>query len=284
MLTRALSQAFLLGLIAIMVALFAATRSNPSQALILSVAAIVLIALSLIMERLFPLHSDWNEGQGETGGDITSFVLIFGLLDGVLKFLMPFVILMLLPEMQVGLALLFWSEVVLVTLLIEFGAWISHWAHHRYPRLWAMHHSPERLYTLNNFRFHPLNHIATYLLAFTPPLLLGFNQDALLAYAALTLPIVLFQHSNIRFDFGALNYLFNTNELHRWHHSASPKEGTKNLGRAIVIWDQFFGTFLKPSVQSEPKTIGLFAASRSFPKAQSLCRQLAWPFTKTCCA
>lgn len=63
-------------------------------------------------------------------------------------------------------------------------------------------HSPERLCTLNNFRFFPLNHIAAYVLAFTPPLVLGFSQHALLAYATLTLPIVLFQHSNIRYDFG----------------------------------------------------------------------------------
>ena len=287
MLKRTLSQVFLLGLIAAMAAVFIATRSNPAQDMVLSVTAIALIALSLGMERLFPLHTDWNKDQGETSGDVTSFIVIFGILDGALKFLMPFLILTFLPDVQIGLALPFWTEVALVMLLIEFGAWVSHWAHHRYPRLWAfhaMHHSPERLYTLNNFRFHPLNHIATYVLAFTPPLLLGFSQDALLAYAALTLPIVLFQHSNIRFDFGVLNYLFNTNELHRWHHSAAAKEGTKNLGRALVIWDQVFGTFLAPARRSEPKSIGLFFASRSYPKAHHLLRQITWHFCKTCCA
>ena len=145
-------------------------------------------------------------------------------------------------------------------------------------------HSPERLCTLNNFRFFPLNHIAAYVLAFTPPLVLGFSQHALLAYATLTLPIVLFQHSNIRYDFGVLNYLFNTNELHRLHHSAAAKEGTKNLGRAFVIWDQVFGTFLAPARRSESKSIGLFVASRSYPKAHHLLRQITWHFCKTCCA
>jgi sterol desaturase/sphingolipid hydroxylase (fatty acid hydroxylase superfamily) len=137
---------------------------------------------------------------------------------------------------------------------------------------------------LNNFRFFPLNHIAAYVLAFTPPLVLGFSQHALLAYATLTLPIVLFQHSNIRFNFGVLNYMFSTNELHRWHHSAAPKEGTKNLRRALVFWDQVFGTFLNPTQRSEPKSIGLFAASRSYPKAHHLLRQITWHFCKTCCA
>lgn len=284
--TRLTSQSLLLGLIALMGGVSYAAFGTPMHETLLAGAALALIALSLGLERLFPLHEGWNESRDDTGGDIASFVLIFGLLDSALKWLGPFLVLALLPELQGPLALPFWAELIAVVLLIELGAWASHWAHHRYPRLWAlhaMHHSPERLYTLNNFRFHPFNHILNYLIAFLPPLALGLSQEALLTYAALSLPILLLQHSNVRFDFGLLDYLFNTNALHRWHHSAAPGEGTKNLGRALVIWDHVFGTYFNPAAPAEPQEIGLFRSSKNFPAARYFLRQLAWPFSKACC-
>lgn len=281
------SQAFLLGLIAAMAVLFALTVENPSQDMILSGAALGLIALSLVLERLFPLHKDWNEGQGDTAGDLAAFALIFGALDSVLKYLSPFLILALLPDMTQAMTAPLWVQVIAATLVIEFGSWLSHWAHHRYPRLWAlhaMHHSTERLYTLNNFRFHPLNHVFNHILAFLPPLAFGIAPQALLAYTALSMPVLLLQHSNVRFEFGILNTVFNTNALHRWHHSTAPKEGTKNFGRALILWDQLFGTYYNPAKPTEPASIGLFRTSKAYPKPQNFLRQLAWPFSKSCCA
>lgn len=286
-LKTALSQGFLLSLIALMGLLFVATLGAPDHELWLTLAALALIALSLGMERIFPLHQDWNKGQKDVGGDVAGFVLIFGVLDSALKWLTPFVLIAVLPQMAPPSQLPLWMQILAVTLLIEFGAWLSHYAHHRFPRLWAlhaMHHSTERLYTMNNFRFHPLNHVLTHLLAFVPPLFLGFAPEAVLGYAALAMPILLFQHSNIRFEFGALDYLLNTNALHRWHHSSAPSEGTRNLGRALVIWDHLFGTYLNPGACAEPRAIGLFRASRSFPPAQHWARQIFWPFCKRCCA
>ena len=286
MLNRLVSALFMLSLIAGMALVFTLTRGNDVQDTILSGAAIVLLVLSLGMERFFPLHREWNSDQGDTKGDIASFVLVFGALDSGLKMLAPFLILALLPAQMGSLDAPLWVQVLLATLMIEGGAWLSHWAHHRYPRLWAlhaMHHSTERLYTLNNFRFHPLNHILTHALAFVPPLALGISPEALLAYTALTLPILLFQHSNVRFDFGPLNYVFNTNALHRWHHSSAAHEGTKNLGRALVIFDQLFGTYHNPNSVKEPQAIGLFASSKRYPRASQFCAQLLWPFGAHCC-
>lgn len=287
MTTRLSSQLFLLGLIGLMGVIFTLTRAHPAQEMILSGAALLFIALSLLLERIFPLHDAWNQNQGDISGDIASFVMVFGVLDSLLKFLSPFLILALLPDLGMRLTAPLWQQVIAATLIIELGAWLSHWAHHRYPRLWAlhaMHHSAERLYTLNNFRFHPLNHIFTHMLAFVPPLALGIDPLALLAYSALVMPILLFQHSNIRFDFGILNVALNTNAPHRWHHSTAPGEGTKNLGRAVLIWDHLFGTYYNPAPRREPNAVGLFRASRAYPKANRFVAQLLWPFHKDCCA
>jgi sterol desaturase/sphingolipid hydroxylase (fatty acid hydroxylase superfamily) len=221
----------------------------------------------------------------EIAGDIGSFILIFGLLDGALKWLTPFVILAIVPASG-PMALPLWQQIGLVVLWIEFAGWASHWAHHRFAPLWAlhaMHHSTEHLYTLNNFRFHPFNHVLNHLAMILPLLWIGVSADAILVYTALSLPVLLLQHSNIAFDFGRLNLVFNTNDLHRWHHSAQPTEGVMNLGRALVLWDQVFGTYLRPPAMTAPVRIGLFASSRRFPSATRYWAQLAWPFTSGCC-
>lgn len=284
--TRIASQSFLIGMIMAMGGLLAAFWAHPAREALLVVGAAVLIATSLLLERLWPHDAAWSDvPREELLGDVGSFVLVFGLIDGALKWLTPFVVLALLP-MPGTLALPLWLQTVLVILWIEFAAWASHWAHHRFKPLWAlhaMHHSTERLYTLNNFRFHPLNHLLNHLAMVLPPLAVGVSAEAILIYAALSLPPLLLQHSNVAFDFGRLNLIFNTNDLHRWHHSAKPSEGMQNLGRALVIWDQVFGTYLRPAASSAPVRIGLFDVSRSFPAAARFWAQLAWPFTPACC-
>ena len=280
------SQLFLIYLTLMMGVLFVMTLGSDMQETYLLIATVVLLGLSFAMERLFPLHADWNRSKGDTLGDIGSFVFVFGIIDGAMKWLAPFLILALLPNTPEPLDMPLWAQIIAAALLIEFGAWLSHWAHHRYKPLWAlhaMHHSTKRLYTLNNFRFHPLNHAINYLVMFLPLLALGLSKEAILGYTALSLPVLLFQHSNIGFNFGALNYLFNTNAVHRWHHSASYKEGMHNYGRALVIWDHLFGTYHNPNDRKEPKSIGLGASSAAYPQPNRTLSQILWPLSKECC-
>jgi sterol desaturase/sphingolipid hydroxylase (fatty acid hydroxylase superfamily) len=284
--TRIPSQALLIGATLAMAGLLALLWHHPLREVLVSGAAAVLIGLSLVLERLWPHDPAWNDpAPSEFAGDLGSFALVFVVLDGALKWLTPFAVLAGVPQGgALGLAL--WQEVVLAVLWIEFAAWASHWAHHRFGPLWAlhaMHHSTERLYTLNNFRFHPLNHVLNHLAMILPLLMLGVSAEAVLIYTALSLPVLLLQHSNIAFDFGALNLVLNTNDLHRWHHSADPAEGLSNLGRATVIWDRVFGTYLRPGTGRSPARIGLFATNRGYPAAARFWAQLAWPFGPACC-
>lgn len=279
------SYLILLGAMGVMTVLVAVFWNHPDRELLLSGGAIGLIIVSLILEKLWPHDAKWAEvPRTEIAGDVGSFILVFGLIDGALKWLTPFAVLALIPAIgEIELPL--WQQVVLVTLWIELAAWCSHWAHHRFKPLWAlhaMHHSTEHLYTLNNFRFHPLNHVLNHLAMILPPVMIGVSADAILVYTAISLPVLLLQHSNIAFDFRGLNLIFNTNDLHRWHHSTNPSEGTQNLGRALVIWDQTFGTYLRPE-QNGPSQVGLFQISASFPEASRFWAQLAWPFSKECC-
>jgi sterol desaturase/sphingolipid hydroxylase (fatty acid hydroxylase superfamily) len=266
--------------------LYFLTLGNSMQEAYLTIATLAIISLSLVMERVFPLHGDWNVSQGDITGDIGSFVFVFGVLEGALKWLSPFVILALLPDFGLASSWPLWTQIIIAMLLIEFGAWVSHWAHHTYKPLWAlhaMHHSAERLYTLNNFRFHPLNHVINYLIMFLPLLVLGISAEAILGYTALTLPVLMLQHSNVGFNFGFLSYLFNTNTLHRWHHSSAYKEGMHNFGRAFVLWDHLFGTYYNPAERDEPNTVGLGSGSAPYPSSNRTFQQVLWPFSKDCC-
>ena len=286
MISKPVSQALLLTAIGTSTAIFLATLGMPQQETLFAGLSLVIIVGVVIGERMIPFRKDWNQPQGDVAGDIGSFVLIFGALDAGLKWGTPFLILALLPDRPLVLGLPLWQQVVVAFVLIEFGAWISHYAHHKYQSLWAlhaMHHSPRRVYSLNNFRFHPLNHALNHAAMMLVPLALGLSKQALLAYVAITLPILLLQHSNMAFDFGRLNWLINTNAAHRWHHSADPRVGPKNLGRALLVFDHVFGTFYLPDYQSAPPKVGLFARDSLFPKARHLLRQLAWPFHPDCC-
>lgn len=280
-LRRVLSQAALLGSTGAMGALFWVTRGQPGQEAAIGGAGLALILAAFLLERRFPYRADWNHGRGDGLGDLASAGLMLGVLDPLLKWGTPLLLLAVLPGGTALADLPFGIQLIAVTLLIEFGAWAIHWLHHRLPALWslhAMHHSPERLYSLNNFRFHPLNHILNHLAMIVPVLALGFPAEAVLGYVALSMPVLILQHSNADFDFGALDRWFNTCVVHRWHHADTPSEASCNYGRALVIWDRAFGTYRGTDGGAAPARIGLFAASRNYPTPDRFLAQLAWPF------
>ena len=275
------SQALLAGAILAMGLLCAVSRDQPWQEAAIGAAALAMIFLAWALERRFPFRADWNRDRGDGLGDLASAGLMFGLLDPLLKWGTPLAVLAVLPAPTGGSLLPLWAEIVAVTLLIELGAWTVHWLHHRHPALWslhAMHHSPERLYSLNNFRFHPLNHVLNHLAMILPVLALGSSAEAVLGYVALSMPVLILQHSNADLEFGWLDRWLNTSVVHRWHHADTAAEASCNYGRALVIWDRAFGTYRGTADGATPDRIGLFAASRHYPAADRFLAQLAWPF------
>ena len=57
--------------------------------------------------------------------------------------------------------------------------------------------------------------------------------------------------------FGVLSYIFNTPELHRWHHSMDLSEGNRNYGENLAVWDLLFGTYHNPRHRRPPTVIGI---------------------------
>ena len=139
-------------------------------------------------------------------------------------------------------------------------------------RVHAIHHSAPRLYWLNAWRAHPLEGLLTATFALAPLVLLGAPAEVALYAWAFTAVFGLVQHSNIELRGGALNWIFATAELHRWHHSRDPREADRNFGQIFILWDTLFGTRYLPD-RAPPVTVGIAA---DFPSGYAA--QLAAPF------
>lgn len=250
------------------------------------------LGLAMLLERTHPLHAQWSRPRGDRATDWLSFAVVGGVVDPLLKWASPLIVVAAYGAWADGaaptwpLAQTPWLlQVLLVTLLAEFGKYWGHRAHHAIPALWwlhALHHGSERLYTINNFRVHPLEYTLKHGLSLLPLMLLGAPTDVLLGYIALTQPVVMLQHANLPLRHGGLNWVFSTNALHRWHHSTERGEGDSNFGSALVLWDQVFGTYRPVGQGTGPAQVGLYAGSR-YPARRSFGAQLLSMFQPGCC-
>ena len=123
-------------------------------------------------------------------------------------------------------------------------------------RFHAVHHSVERLWFFNTGRFHLVDTLIS--IAASQPLLYlaGAPTSVFLWFSGVTAFIGILTHCNVEMRFGFLSYFFNTPGLHRWHHSMDLKEGNKNYGENIMVFDHMFRSFYNPD-RRPPSKIGI---------------------------
>jgi ornithine lipid hydroxylase len=261
--------------------------------LAVTVCTVLVLVLSLALERFMPFNQQWNRTKQDTAIDLTSTGVLLGVTDPLIKFAAPFCVVYLYATIKLpaGLNLFpspapFFAQLLLATLAIELLKYGAHRWHHTNRYLWwlhAMHHSSERLYSMNNFRFHPLNYVINFSLSVLPLMMIGVPSEVLFGYMALTQPVLMLQHSNIDLRNGWLNYIFSTNEIHRWHHSTNAVEANANYGNALSLWDIVFNTFNYEKPTNSPLQIGLFSTSKHYPARRSYVQQLLSMFSRQCC-
>lgn len=274
-------------------AFFLARAKDWNLELTVMVSTLATLAVAFGLERVIPHSPRWNGFGPDSRTDLVSATVLVGLVDPLLKYLSPIVIIALYRALPWdGAVELFPTQapfavqLLLATLLIELGRYRAHRWHHTHPYLWrlhALHHGSERLYALNNFRFHPLNYVINFAMSVFPLMLLGMPGDVLLGYLVISQPVLMLQHANIDLRSGWLNYVFSTNEVHRWHHSTKPVEANRNYGNALVVWDILFGTFKYVPDANRPKRIGLFSDSSGYPAHKGYLTQLLTAFSPSCC-
>lgn len=274
------------------VLLFFARHAGWNLELVVLLGTLGTLAVAIGLERVLPHDARWNGVGADTATDLTSAAIIVAIVDPVLKYAGPVLAVAIWQWLGWSTALGDWlstqpyvPQLLAVIVLSELGRYWAHRWHHTHRWLWklhALHHSSERLYALNNFRFHPLNYLNNFLLGVFPLLLLGVPAEVMLGYLALSQPVLMLQHANLDLRSGWLNYVFSTNEVHRWHHSTEPAEANRNYGYALVLWDHVFRTFHYVPSRNAPRRVGLFAESAGYPARGSYRVQLMDAFPACC--
>jgi sterol desaturase/sphingolipid hydroxylase (fatty acid hydroxylase superfamily) len=220
------------------------------------------------LERYIPYDSSWKPLGQDWKMDTAHLLLFQTLLPKAFKALVLIFALRWIPQ-EFQLIKGWWphqAPILLQALMMMFISdffryWIHRWSH-TLPALWrfhAVHHALKKLYWLNTTRIHPIEKIMQLIVEVGPFICLGVAKEVIALHLVLYGLNGFLRHSNIDMKFGWLNYIFSTNELHRWHHSKLIHESNSNYGSDTMIWDVLFGTFFYPKNQKVGE-LGLYNA------------------------
>lgn len=279
---RAISWSAWPGLLAICIAITACGFERGRPALFFNIAYVLLALCLYTLERAMPHERAWNESDGQTFANIAHTLLSKGLVQSLIVFSAVIglsVYVTSVTEPGYGLwprGWPMWTQVLLGIVVAEIGFYWGHRIAHEWPVLWrfhAVHHSVMRLWIVNTGRFHFVDALKSIVLGAAILLALGAPMEVLTWLSAITAFIGMLTHCNVDMRFGPLSWLFNTPELHRWHHSRDLREGNKNYSENIMLWDHVFGTYYNTRAYRPPKDIGI---DEHMPAG--FLQQLAWPF------
>lgn len=261
------------------------------RVIVIGPATLAVIGVLLVAERVWPAQQDrplFARGYRQD--------LLYTVFNATL--VVPFVAALTLAFSELIRMHLPWLTLPRIGTLPRLGAitaifvamdacnWFAHLANHRVRVLWRfheLHHSQEDMSVLTVFRTHPFVHVV-YLIALLPGLVLLSNgalpTTLLVIYGA----AVALAHSNIRLSFGVIGRVFVSPNFHRIHHRVEGRQDV-NLGFALTIWDQLFGTAVFPTRDTVGLATGLpgrpLAVEHGSPRPRHLAvfgAQLLAPF------
>jgi sterol desaturase/sphingolipid hydroxylase (fatty acid hydroxylase superfamily) len=173
-----------------------------------------------------------------------------------------------------------WAQLLALLVIKDFIDWNVHRLLHRNRRLWQfhkVHHSVEEMGFAAHLRFHWMETIIYRTVEYLPLAMIGFGISDFIIVHIFTLAIGHFNHSNLNISWGPLKYLFNSPQMHIWHHAKElPDPMGVNFGLTFSVWDYLFATVHWP--RSGRDTILGFPDSEFFPS--SFIKQIIVPFKK----
>lgn len=99
---------------------------------------------------------------------------------------------------------------------------------------------------MSGARSHAIEILINQTVEFAPLILLGGSPDVILIKGILDTVWGMYIHSNINVNSGALQYIINGPEMHRWHHAKEITEGGVNFSTKLAFWDSIFKTAYLP--------------------------------------
>ena len=267
------------GLLGLCVAATAAGIAAGHGFLVFNCAYLSLALCLFLLERALPHERAWLENCGQIPVDLAHTLLSKSVVQVVLAVGTAMGLAELLVSSDAGgiwpsdwpLA----AQVALGLVIAEFGLYWAHRLAHEWPLLWrfhAIHHSATRLWFFNTGRFHLVDTAVSILISQPLLMLAGAPKEIFIWVSAMTAFIGMLTHCNVEMRFGPLNYLFNTPALHRWHHSMELREGNRNYGENLILFDLLFGTYFNED-RRPPAVIGIREAM-----PRSFLGQIAAPF------
>jgi sterol desaturase/sphingolipid hydroxylase (fatty acid hydroxylase superfamily) len=232
--------------------------------LVFNVVYLGFAATLFVLEKVRPHEPEWMHSDGQEGADLAHTLFTKVAVQVTVVALANFGLTQQFGDRASGGiwpgGWPLWMQVTTGLVAAEFGLYWAHRLAHEWQWLWpfhAVHHSSKKLWFLNTGRFHFIDTLKSMVCA-TPILLLaGAPGDVIIWVSAITAFIGILTHCNVRMRFGWLNFIFNTPGLHRWHHSMDLREGNKNYGENLVLWDLLFGTYFDDSRRRPPADIGI---------------------------
>lgn len=174
-----------------------------------------------------------------------------------------------------------WSQLLLLFVLRDFIQWNIHRLLHASPVLWhfhKLHHSVEQMGFAAHLRFHWMETVIYRVLEYLPLALIGFGLTEFFAVHIVSLAIGHLNHANISLPLGPLKYVFNSPDMHIWHHAKDLPQGVHgvNYGLSLSVWDYIFGTAHVPT-SGRDITLG-FENSEYYPRKFG--QQMVEPFRR----
>lgn len=247
-----------------------------------NIAYVFLIISLFLLEKWMPHEREWLNPDGQNLASILHTLSSKGTVQGLLVFGGTIGLLGLFENPTHGVWQAWgihqwpmWVQVCLGVVAAEFGLYWVHRMGHVNAVMWrfhAVHHSVTKLWFLNTGRFHFIDSLLSIVLGMVILVALGAPLDVLKWLSAVTAFIGMLTHCNVEMRFGPVNYVFNTPALHRWHHSKDLKEGNRNFGENVMIWDHLFRSYYNGNYRP-PADIGM----KDYMPC-SFGKQILWPF------
>jgi sterol desaturase/sphingolipid hydroxylase (fatty acid hydroxylase superfamily) len=168
-------------------------------------------------------------------------------------------------------------------LLFDFGSYLTHNLQHKISFLWRfhrIHHSDYHLNVSSSLRFHPVDVIVSQCIyQCVGVAIIGLPITAFVIYGSIAVPLLVMQHSNIRFPqwFEHIaSLIFATPGWHKIHHAADQQQTDSHYGDVFTFWDRIFGTWGK----KQPDEIEYGLSEFNEDKHQKVGYLMVSPFKK----
>jgi sterol desaturase/sphingolipid hydroxylase (fatty acid hydroxylase superfamily) len=169
---------------------------------------------------------------------------------------------------------------VLGVFLSDLNGYVAHRLYHKSPLFWRfhrVHHSDIALDASTALRLHPFEFLFQATTQATILPLLGVSNTSFVIYAAISLPLFIINHANLKYPNWYERYVclvFVTPNWHRVHHSSFQAETDSNFADVFTLWDRLFATHKTKN----PEDIQYGLETQRDPKSQSFWGLMMTPF------